>query len=47
MLELWIKTISLFIVLFITGGILIYFIKSGLNSEDSIKIDPDPTQKKE
>jgi|GEM_PF-1921023 len=45
MAELWVKTVSFLSVLFLIGGIFIYFLITGLNTEDSTKIDPIPKKR--
>jgi hypothetical protein len=42
MIDLYLATIGFAILLFLLMGVFIYFVASGLNKEDSFKIDPLP-----
>jgi len=45
MVGYWLTTISFIFLLLCAVGIFILAIKSGVNTEDAHRIDPDPTQK--
>lgn len=45
MLTLWLATLSLVLLLLLFGGVFIYFVRNGLHSEDSTRIDPLPDEK--
>lgn len=44
MAMMWITTIGLALCLGIVGGVLIYYLRKGLDSEDSVRIDPLPKE---
>ena len=44
MVEMWVTTSGFIICLGLIGGFFIYSVKSGLNLEDSKRIDPIPPE---
>ncbi|UII56475.1 hypothetical protein LS684_03035 [Cytobacillus spongiae] len=44
MAEMWVTTFGFVFVLGLSGGVLVYFLKGALDSEDSIRVDPLPEE---